>query len=64
MNTNSIYADLLEGLVRERDCALSVFDNSENTLIQDFAFIDAKACNEKIAKLQEIARANDEEQRL
>ena len=56
---NEMLAGLMRALVMERDGALSVMDNSDNPLVQDFAFIDAQACNQKIAKLQEIARAEE-----
>jgi len=54
--TNS---DVMCQLIKARNDAMSIFHNSDNPLIQDFAFIDVQAAERKIAKLQEVECARE-----
>ena len=52
--------EMLRRFVHERNAAMSIFHNSADPLVQDFAFIDVQAAEKKIAKLQEIAKKEDQ----
>ena len=52
-------SELMCKLIKDRNDAMSIFHNSDNPLIQDFAFIDVQAAERKIAKLQEVECAKE-----